>query len=97
METTIDDELRGKPNLQLPYSHAAGYRAADRVELVAAADIDPDQLENARERYDVPRGYEDYREMIEPKIRISPASLPRPPPRRHGDVRRRERRPRRLL
>jgi len=82
MGTTIDDELRGKPNLQLPYSHAAGYRAADRVALVAAADIDPDQLENARERYDVPRGYEDYREMIEPENPdiLSVATTPAPTP-----------------
>lgn len=65
MGTTIDDEVRGRPNIQLPYSHAAGYGAADRVELTAAADIDPERLENARERYDIPRGYSDYREMIE--------------------------------
>lgn len=64
---TIDDEVRGHPTMgqQLPYSHAAGYEAADGVDLVAAADVDPEQLANARERYEIPRGYRDYREMID--------------------------------
>lgn len=65
MGATIDDEVRAQSNAWLPYSHAAGYDTADRVELVAAADIDDDQLETARQRYDIPRGYEDYRTMIE--------------------------------
>lgn len=65
MGATIDDEIRGRPNAMLPYSHAAGYVAADRVDLVAAADIDEAQLTAARDRYDIPRGYDDYREMIE--------------------------------
>lgn len=65
MGTTIDDEVRGRPNATLPYCHAAGYKATDRVDLVAATDIDEAQLERAKERYDIPRGYDDYREMIE--------------------------------
>lgn len=66
MGATIDDEVDGRPNApQRPYSHAAGYAAADRVALVAAADVDADALAAARERYDIPRGYADYREMIE--------------------------------
>jgi predicted dehydrogenase len=65
MGTTIDDEIRGRPNATLPYAHAAGYVEADGVDLVAAADIDEEQLEAARDRYDIPRGYADYREMIE--------------------------------
>lgn len=65
MGTTIDDEVRGRPNVQLPYSHAAGYEAADGIELRAVADLDDERREAARERYDVPAGYDDYREMID--------------------------------
>ncbi len=80
MGATIDDEVRGRPQQYIPYSHAAGYVAADRVDLVAAADLDPEQLAAARDRYDIPRGYEDYREMIEtesPDI-VSVATRPGP-------------------
>lgn len=65
MGATIDDEVRGRPDVQLPFSHAAGYAATDRVQLVAAADVDEEQLAAARERYDIPEGYADYREMVE--------------------------------
>jgi len=65
MGATIDDEVRGRPNAQLPYSHAAGYEAADGIELRAVADLDDERREAARERYGVARGYSDYREMIE--------------------------------
>lgn len=65
MGATIDDEVEGSPTAQHPYSHAAGHVAADRVDLVAAADIDEEQLEAAQDRYDIPNGYGDYREMID--------------------------------
>lgn len=77
---TIDDEVEEKPNTVLPFSHAGGYAECDRVELVAAADIDEEQLRTARERYDIPRGYADYREMIDeeaPDI-VSVATRPAP-------------------
>jgi len=80
MGATIDDEVADHPSVELPASHAAGYRATDRVELVAAADIDAEQLREAQERYDIPSGYDDYREMIEteePDI-VSVATRPGP-------------------
>lgn len=80
MGATIDDEVAGRPHSYIPYSHAAGHTAADRVELVAAADIDGAQLAAARDRYGIPRGYSDYREMIDaesPDI-VSIATRPGP-------------------
>jgi predicted dehydrogenase len=67
MGATIDDEVRDRPNsfLWLPYSHAAGYAAVENTELVAVSDVVPEKVEAIRQRYTVPRGYTDYREMIE--------------------------------
>lgn len=66
MGTTIDDEVRDRPDSfrWLPYSHAAACSAVDRLELVAVADIFREKVEAARQRYQVPRGYSDYQEMI---------------------------------
>lgn len=67
MGATIDDEVRDHPHsyLWLPYSHAAGYMAVERTELVAVSDAIPEKVEAIRQRYHVPSGYTDYREMIE--------------------------------
>lgn len=66
MGATIDDEVRDRPHsyLWLPYSHAAGYGAVEETVLVAVSDVDAAKVEAARRRYQVPRGYTDYREMI---------------------------------
>jgi predicted dehydrogenase len=66
MGATIDDEVRDRPDSVkwLPYSHAAACAALDRVALVAVADVLPEKVEEVRRRYDVPRGYTDYRELI---------------------------------
>lgn len=66
MGATIDDEVKHLPHshLWLPYSHAAGYKAVKSTELVAVSDVVPDKVEAIKKRYDVPRGYTDYREMI---------------------------------
>jgi predicted dehydrogenase len=66
MGTTIDDEVRDRPDSVrwLPYSHAAALMAVERLELAAVADVDAGRMEAARERYRVARGYTDYREMI---------------------------------
>ena len=62
----IDNEVRGAPNIVLPYSHGAGYYASDRTNLVACSDLREDVMEQFGERYDVPkdRQYTDYRELI---------------------------------
>jgi predicted dehydrogenase len=66
MGATIDDEVRDHPNsyLWLPYSHAAGYMAVDRTNLIAVSDVDGEKVERIKQRYNVPAGYTDYREMI---------------------------------
>ena len=62
------------------YSHAAGYLACPRTELVALSDPRAEVLERAGARYGVPRErrYRDYREMLErerPEI-VSVATQP---------------------
>jgi predicted dehydrogenase len=63
----IDNEVIGRPDIVLPYSHAAGYEACSRTQLVAGADLRQDVLEAFGGRYDVPasRRYTDYKAMIE--------------------------------
>jgi scyllo-inositol 2-dehydrogenase (NAD+) len=67
MGATIDDEVKDRPNshLWLPYSHAAGYVAVENTELVAVSDVVQNKVDAIQKRYEVPRGYVDYREMIE--------------------------------
>lgn len=67
MGTTIDDEVSGHPFLCrcLPYSHAACYAAVPETEMVACSDVVADKVERTRQRYNIPRGYSDYKEMIE--------------------------------
>src|ERR1700730_10602605 len=66
MGTTIDDEVRDRPDsfLWLPYSHAAACTAAECLALVGVAAGLAAKVEAAQARYHVPRGYSDYREMI---------------------------------
>ena len=82
MGATIDDEVKDRPHshLWIPYSHAAGYVAVESTELVAVSDVVKEKVETIQERYNVPRGYTDYREMIEkeqPDI-VSIATRPGP-------------------
>lgn len=65
MAGTIDDEVVEYAASSLPYSHAAGYMKVPEIELVAFADLDRTKVERLQQRYGVPRGYTDYREMIE--------------------------------
>ncbi len=67
MGATIDDEVRDRPNsfLWIPYSHAAGYTACERTNLIAVSDVDGGKVEQIRQRYDARTGYTDYREMID--------------------------------
>lgn len=67
MGAFIDNEVIGYPAIVLPYSHAAGYEACARTELVACADLRPDVLEQFGRRYNVPRErqYTDYRALID--------------------------------
>ena len=67
MGAFIDNEMRSSPSIVLPYSHAAGYEACARTDLVAGCDLRPDVLQAFGERYGVgpEHRYTDYREMIE--------------------------------
>ena len=71
MASSIDDEIREHDTWlslkrQLPYSHAPCYRALDHlVEMVAVCDPVEEKCRTLCERWDVPRYYVDYREMIE--------------------------------
>jgi len=66
MGAFIDNEVAGRPNANLPYSHAAGYEACDRTELVAGSDMRPEVLEQFGNRYGVgpAHQYTDFRELI---------------------------------
>jgi predicted dehydrogenase len=46
-------------------AHARYYVDNPRTEIVAACDIDPEKLRGFREQFEVPTGYEDYRELLE--------------------------------
>ena len=62
-----DNEVIGYPTIVLPLSHAAGYTACPRTELVACADTRPEIMAEFGRRYNVPTQaqYTDYRELIE--------------------------------
>lgn len=67
MGATIDDEVQGHPGSVhwLPYSHAAALRVQEKVAFVAVSDVVAEKVETIRRRYEVARGYTDYREMLE--------------------------------
>jgi predicted dehydrogenase len=67
MGAFIDNEVRGSTSSVLPYSHAAGYEACDRTDLIAGSDLREDVLEVFGQRYDVPSAhlYTDYKALIE--------------------------------
>ncbi|MBT4978292.1 MAG: Gfo/Idh/MocA family oxidoreductase [Gemmatimonadetes bacterium] len=64
MGAFIDNEV---PPSMRPYSHAAGYEACDRTDLIACADLRPDAMEQVGTRYGIAadRQYTDYRELLE--------------------------------
>jgi predicted dehydrogenase len=67
MASTIEDEVQGprRGGLVLPYSHAAAYAIVEETTIVAACDVDKGRLKNFMERWNVPNGYTDYRELID--------------------------------
>ena len=64
MGAFIDNEV---PPAMRPYSHAAGYEACDRTDLIACADLRPDVMAQVGSRYGIAadRQYTDYRELLE--------------------------------
>ncbi len=65
MGGTIDEEVRGTPHGALPYSHAAGYTACERTTIIAAADIIEEKAKYVCSKWNIPKLYTDYREMIQ--------------------------------
>ena len=67
MASTIEDEVQGlqRGGLILPYCHAGGYIEVEETEMVAACDIAKDKLNAFTERWNVPRGYSDFRQLID--------------------------------
>lgn len=63
MGAFIDNEV---PSNMRPYSHAAGYEACERTDLIACSDLRVDVMEQVGERYGIPadKQYTDYREML---------------------------------
>ena len=62
--STNDDEHVGRPQFRYPWAHAPAIIEAKGVDLVAAADLIPEQLQDIRQRWGVEALYSDYREMI---------------------------------
>ncbi|MBI1924620.1 Gfo/Idh/MocA family oxidoreductase [Candidatus Poribacteria bacterium] len=67
MASTIEDEVQGprRGGLVLPYCHAGAYAIVEETEMVAACDVVPEKLETFQKRWGVPRGYTDFRELID--------------------------------
>ncbi|MSS71498.1 MAG: Gfo/Idh/MocA family oxidoreductase [Candidatus Latescibacteria bacterium] len=54
----------GATGFGISHHHAAGYLACPDTEIVACADIKPENAEAFAQKHNVPRTYEDYREML---------------------------------
>lgn len=67
MGAFIDNEVPDYEAIKLPYSHAAGYFAEARTDLIACADLRPEIMEHFGNRYNVAKNnqYTDFREMLE--------------------------------
>lgn len=63
----IDNEVIGSPRIVLPYSHAAGYKACERTELVACADLRIAVMAAFGRQYGVAEQgqYSDYHRMLD--------------------------------
>jgi predicted dehydrogenase len=66
MGATIDDEVKDRPDskLYMPYSHAAALEASSRTDFIAVCDPIAEKVAQIQQRYNVPKKYTDYREMI---------------------------------
>lgn len=66
MGAFIDNEVAGSGSVALPYSHAAGYEACPRTDLIAGSDVRQDVLDRFGERYGVGTAhrYLDHRDLL---------------------------------
>lgn len=67
MGAFIDNEVGGDSEFRKPYSHAAGYEACDRTDLMSCSDLRVDAMEQVGKRYGVSKEkqYTDYKELID--------------------------------
>jgi len=61
----IDREVEHYPAIKLPYSHAAAFAANPDTEMVACCARRQESVDRFRAKWHVPRGYLDWKEMIE--------------------------------
>lgn len=63
----IDNEVVGSPKAALPYSHAAGFMACPRTDLIACADLRADVMAEFGRQYKIPPSgqYTDYHALID--------------------------------
>jgi predicted dehydrogenase len=66
MGAFIDNEVVGHASVALPYSHAAGYEANPRTDLIAGSDVRADVLDRFGDRYGIGAShrYLDYRNLL---------------------------------
>lgn len=66
MGAFIDNEVAGRDRIALPYSHAAGYEACPRTDLIAGSDVRSEVLDRFGERYGVAPAHRftDHRAML---------------------------------
>ncbi len=81
MGSTIDDEHVGMPNYPWPWAHAPAVIEARGIDLVAAADEDPERLADFERRWGTRALYADYREMVEKESPDVVCLTTRPEPR----------------
>ena len=56
MGAFIDNEVPDYEAIKLPYSHAAGFFAEERTDLIACADLRPDVMEHFGKPIQCPQG-----------------------------------------
>ena len=61
----IDREVEHYPAIQLPYSHAAAFAANPDTEMAACCARHQESVDRFRAKWNCPRGYLDWKEMIE--------------------------------
>ncbi|NOZ20117.1 MAG: Gfo/Idh/MocA family oxidoreductase [Planctomycetes bacterium] len=61
----IDREVEHYPAIKLPYSHGAAFDACPETEMVACCARRQESVDRFRKKWNVPKGYLDWREMIE--------------------------------
>ena len=76
--STIDDEHQNKPQFRYPWAHAPAYIEAKGVELVAASDLRPAQLENFKQRWGVTALFTYFMEMVRQDLILSAGPRPYP-------------------